>query len=523
MLYYSMDNLEKKYRSVLSAFRICQLYGYMHILELMTVLYAGIASFAIWMAISFFGNSGPHTADWSFPIPNRSLLDIVLLLIILHVFAVYSQFQRSWLILIVCALGLLYNIHHQYDVDLDKSQWHFGSLNLTEDAENVLSGYLTAVLISHAWFFYIAIRAQRTISRLKISDIDILSEYAQTSPGPANFILAFLGIPAGIRYASRKTSTFFLSMTTGVANFLTYWTLAFLLFLALLLPISVKILLYMYDVLRLYYAEYGIDRSFAFYATISILAASTPILFISLLPVYVQKLSRFCIVGAQNFMRKSLEQVQSEDVRPPILFLRSFLIDRVPVHPRRFSLKQWLLDSRSRKLDLDHILLEEGTRFGPTVALGNPDDPEPPYGVARGYFEDQQWQDAVARLCHDSAAIVICLDRTAGVTWELAHLSATGHTAKTLFLLAPDDVGTETGRTLLSEALASVAHHRPQMSPTQDQTERQQPDIGFWIRPDGDVEILTSSERSAYTYRLCIRRMLRDNLTGIYFPRSRPK
>jgi len=43
--------------------------------------------------------------------------------------------------------------------------------------------------------------------------------------------------------------------------------------------------------------------------------------------------------------------------------------------------------------------------FGPVVALGNPHDRFPPYGAARGYFDNKDWQQAVTNLARDANSL----------------------------------------------------------------------------------------------------------------------
>src|SRR4051812_42448580 len=96
-----------------------------------------------------------------------------------------------------------------------------------------------------------------------------------------------------------------------------------------------------------------------------------------------------------------------------------------------------ILEMGRRANSLDHLLLEEGTSYGPVVGLGSPTDKRPPYGVARGYFSDETWHEAVTNLVTQSLFTVICIDDTAGVWWEVEHLVAHQHLSKTLFLIHP--------------------------------------------------------------------------------------
>src|SRR5262249_55699350 len=130
-------------------------------------------------------------------------------------------------------------------------------------------------------------------------------------------------------------------------------------------------------------------------------------------------------------------ELQRSDSRAPILFLRAFADDQIVLAKPWLPFLGRVLERGRPTTYLDHLITEEGSIYGPVVALGNPHDAFPPYGAARGYFEGATWQQAVAKLAADSSAIVICLDDTDGVWWEVEHLVAERHLDKTLFLLHP--------------------------------------------------------------------------------------
>jgi hypothetical protein len=112
--------------------------------------------------------------------------------------------------------------------------------------------------------------------------------------------------------------------------------------------------------------------------------------------------SSFIGVTAQRAGRRqatsSIEEVQELDVRRPILFLRAFRDDQLFLASPKLPLISRLFGLGRGKVSLDVMLLEEGINYGPVVALGNPQDSLPPYGAARGYFDDRTWHDGVAAL-----------------------------------------------------------------------------------------------------------------------------
>jgi len=226
------------------------------------------------------------------------------------------------------------------------------------------------------------------------------------------------------------------------------------------------------------------------------------------IPLIIKHLGRYAVRAAERRMRTSLEKIQHEDQRPPILFLRSFANDTVPLPTGGFALSRWLLDGAGSSDTLDYMVLEEGTKTGPTVALGNPDDQAPPYGVARGYFDHDSWQEAVAGLCADAAAIIFVLDETEGVRWELSHIADQNLPEKTLFLLAPEDIGQNQGNQLVIRALASTCGIERAEASTLV-TDQEANLLGFYIR-NGSAELLTADKGTQYSYLIAIRRFLRQ-------------
>jgi hypothetical protein len=152
----------------------------------------------------------------------------------------------------------------------------------------------------------------------------------------------------------------------------------------------------------------------------------------------------FRIVGnrglraSRRFLRVSLQQAQAADPRRPVLFLRSFRDDSVVLPPPKSNLAYRLFNYVERNKSLDELLLEEGTSVGPVVALGNPADAVPPYGAARGYLRyGDDWQKMITRLMVDAIAIVICVDNTESLWWEIEYVNKNGYIDKTLLLLHP--------------------------------------------------------------------------------------
>lgn len=237
-------------------------------------------------------------------------------------------------------------------------------------------------------------------------------------------------------------------------------------------------------------------------AAVNLLIVIFAIIGLAMLAGFVRRMGR-------RTVRSTLLERQALDARAPILFLRAFGDDQVALPPPRLPLLGYLYDVGNRQTSLDVMLLEEGTDYGPVVALGNPKDPVPPYGAARGYFADESWQDAVRRLAYDSAALVICLDDTDGIWWEVAHIRERGLAAKTLFLLHPKFRATSDTGDFLATAIERLGV-KEQVDIASAATCCT---IGFFLGPDGIWQVGLSRAGSRIGYLLMLRWFLRTRLT----------
>jgi hypothetical protein len=211
-------------------------------------------------------------------------------------------------------------------------------------------------------------------------------------------------------------------------------------------------------------------------------------------------------------VRWSVDELLEADERAPILFLRAFKDDQVQLG----DVKLTLIGRAGRWLEvfanLDRLLLEEATPYGPVVAIGNPSDRFPPYGAARGYFDDKTWQAAVSDLARRARAIVVCIDRTEGVWWEVGHIASLGYLAKTLFLVHPKYGAAPENPALAAEIARELrlADGLPHLATV---GEGRAPGLlGFFVDPDGRLRIGGSTTFSRLAFLIMVRWFLRTKL-----------
>lgn len=282
-------------------------------------------------------------------------------------------------------------------------------------------------------------RSRRTWRQLTERDKLFVREDSEQGFNRERALRAVLGIPRITDLMPRRRfitmiefvlANFFFSLSIG-------WMLVYLVFL--MYRVIVVFEIYNGVATVPYVQETAVSHMLYSLSATFLLLCMTPII------------GGYILIVAQRNVHWSITQLLEADGRAPLLFLRAFKDDQVQLQ----NVKLRLLGRLGRWLDaignLDGLLLQEGTPYGPVVAIGNPGDRFPPYGAARGYFDDKTWRTAVADLAGNALAIVICLDRTEGIWWEVGHIARLGYLSKTLFLIHPKDSSDPENRALADD------------------------------------------------------------------------
>jgi hypothetical protein len=176
------------------------------------------------------------------------------------------------------------------------------------------------------------------------------------------------------------------------------------------------------------------------------------------------------------------------------------------VRPKRHLFK-WILALGEPAPTLDHVLLEEGTGLGPVVAIGVPGS-APPFGAARTYFDDDQWKAAVAELASEARALVIVVDDTEGVVWELSHIRNAGLTSKTLYFLPPRLTAPKEVKRIIHREVIEPLGLNVEKVCAAELGELSRPCIGWFQHSSGRLELLTTRRPSSASYAVALRAVL---------------
>jgi hypothetical protein len=141
---------------------------------------------------------------------------------------------------------------------------------------------------------------------------------------------------------------------------------------------------------------------------------------------------------ARAFGRARVHEVLTADSRPPVLYLRSFADDSVPL-PIIASARRPLFELFSvRGADpFEECVAWELDSYGPVVAVGRPGGRLASLGAAREHLSNDTWHAEIESRMSDAGWIALAPGDTDGLAWELEAIVGGGHLHKTIFVFPP--------------------------------------------------------------------------------------
>lgn len=118
----------------------------------------------------------------------------------------------------------------------------------------------------------------------------------------------------------------------------------------------------------------------------------------------------------QRHLAPCAAKVLAEDLRPPVLYLRSFKSELAARPVARFptGIMQAFPDAR-----LEEHIVHFFQRLGPIIALGRPGETLPELGAARLHVEEGEWQSEVVKLISMSQLVIVTAGTSSGLQWEI--------------------------------------------------------------------------------------------------------
>jgi len=131
------------------------------------------------------------------------------------------------------------------------------------------------------------------------------------------------------------------------------------------------------------------------------------------------------------------------------LYLRPFGIDETLLPKPKLPLISRLLSIRPFPTRIEEELFDVTDGYIPLIAVGNPTANKNTAGglAFRDWVDDEHWQSYVRDKIKEAESIVLLLDWTRGVLWELENVIEQSAAPKTMFLFHPRAQRPEIGKT----------------------------------------------------------------------------
>lgn len=120
----------------------------------------------------------------------------------------------------------------------------------------------------------------------------------------------------------------------------------------------------------------------------------------------------------QSGARSAEKEIQRDSSRRPILYLRSFRLDKLLAE--RSWMEKYL--GTPPMANAEQLVTKELRKLGPVIAIGRPGEKLPALGAARFYVAHDRWQEKVAAVMKESQLVLWATGETEGLRWELDHL-----------------------------------------------------------------------------------------------------
>jgi len=211
--------------------------------------------------------------------------------------------------------------------------------------------------------------------------------------------------------------------------------------------------------------------------------------------------------SARKLGSLSVGEALGDSKRKYILYLRSFTADEIILPKPRLPLLSKVLFFRPFPVHLEEELFDVTDGYLPLIAVGRPGETQKLTGglAYRDYLKDENWQTYVRDKIQAADSIVILLNSTGGVLWELENVLSYSAFAKTIFLIDPRAKDNELWQNLTKRIIPIFAKAGVL---TPDFQFSGHP-IGFYFSRDRLVEI-ENTNWSATSYRTALSHYLSE-------------
>jgi hypothetical protein len=142
--------------------------------------------------------------------------------------------------------------------------------------------------------------------------------------------------------------------------------------------------------------------------------------------------------GGKKYFAVSAKQALGEDRRRPVVYLRSFLDDKVTSRSKQDPVIPVIRSNDFLETE-EEALAKVMQEVGPFVAIGRPGEELPELGAERMYVEDDEWQAVISGLLMRSRLVVLRAGKTPGFLWEIQQVAKLANPNKIILLIAMNE------------------------------------------------------------------------------------
>jgi len=148
----------------------------------------------------------------------------------------------------------------------------------------------------------------------------------------------------------------------------------------------------------------------------------------------------FYVIGSSLVKTKTAEDVLLRDKRPPILYLRSFLDDKVTIPSQDSNLNGIDPFAITSGLEpFENLITKQFQNIGPVIAISDLSQGLPPPGAARLSKLGEVWKPSVRKLIQECDRVLILAGVSPGVLWEIEEVCRLDAISKTIVVFPPGD------------------------------------------------------------------------------------
>lgn len=143
---------------------------------------------------------------------------------------------------------------------------------------------------------------------------------------------------------------------------------------------------------------------------------------------------------ARRVGKASAQRLVQADGRPPILYLRSFEDDLLPI-PTAATSRRPFFEAFSvlGREPFEETVAWQLEQYGPVIGVMPPGSDRATLGSAKEGMPQAEWQPLILSRMAQASMIVLVISDTAGLVWEMEQILRNRFSTKTLFVLPPVD------------------------------------------------------------------------------------